>query len=183
MSKRDRERWEQRYREVRACSRGPSPLLVQHAQCSPGMAALDLACGLGHNALWMAAQGCMVVGVDISRVALSYAQHRARRLGLQERVLFVEADLDCFYIPPVRFDLICVIRFLNRALAPAICAALKPGGQLIAETLNWRRAQTHPDTPPEYLLGPGELLWLFEGLKVNLHEESGALSQLTARRP
>ncbi len=184
MSQDDRARWDDRYRSPKWDSEhAPFPVLLAHASPTEGSLALDLACGLGHNALWLAGHGCRVLGVDISRVALGRALAAARQQGLAGRVLFVEADLDRFALLPGRFDLVIVIRFLSRRLFPAIQAALKPGGQLIYATLNWRWLESHPDTDPRYLLEPGELRRAFGELDIVTFSEEGDLSWLVARRP
>jgi tellurite methyltransferase len=102
---------------------------------------------------------------------------------LIERLLCVQADLDRFRFPPAAFDLICVFRFLNRGLFPALVRGLKPGGLLIYETFNWRWIEERPDVNPDYMLRPGELLEAFGGLDVVVHSEQGVRSQLVARRP
>ncbi|HEC22062.1 MAG TPA: class I SAM-dependent methyltransferase [Chloroflexi bacterium] len=183
MTQQDQERWNERYRSPR-WKGGPLPhsLLSEYAGLLTGGLALDLACGLGQNALWLAEHGYRVIAVDISRVALRRGLKAARRQGLADRVLFVQADLDHFRPPAESCDLICVFRFLNRGLFPAIRAALRPGGVLIYATLNWRRAQTHPDVPREYLLRPGELGRAFGEMEIIAQGENGETSHLIARR-
>jgi tellurite methyltransferase len=162
----------------------PHPLLVEYAGCAPGGAALDVACGMGRDALWLAGAGFRpVVAADVSRVALRHCLTAARQRGLAEGLLCVQADLDRFRFPPAAFDLICVFRFLNRGLFPALVRGLKPGGLLIYETFNWRWAEERPDVSPDYLLQPGELLEAFGRLDVVLHAEQGVRTQLVARQP
>ncbi len=184
MSRADRERWDERYQtEKWDTEHEPFPVLVKYADRRMGGLALDLACGLGHNSVWLARHGYRVLGVDISRVALERGLAAARCQGVADSILFVEADLEHFRVPPERFDLIGVIRFLNRDMFPNIQAALKPGGQLIYATLNWRWLISHPETERRYLLEPGELLSAFSGLDVIVHSEEGDLSHLVARKP
>ena len=184
MSRTDRQRWDERYEEEKwKGAREPYPLLTRHVPPGAGGLALDVACGLGHNLLWLAGQGYRGIGVDVSRVALEQALGQARAAGLADRVLFVQADLDRFRLPPGSFDLVVVIRFLDRELFPALEAALRPGGLLVYATLNWRRAETHPEVAPEYLMGPGELHEAFTGLRVTHYDEAGDHSELVARKP
>lgn len=189
MAREDRQRWDQRYQEPHyASEREPFPLIVQHVQPLASNAsgndglALDLACGLGHNAVWLARQGYRVLAVDGSLVALRRGLRAARHHGLNDRILFVLADLDHFRPPADCFSLICVIRFLSRGLFPAIRAALKPGGLLIYASLNWHCTETRPDIAPQYLLGPGELLEAFGDYDVIAASEEGDLSSLVARK-
>jgi hypothetical protein len=100
-----------------------------------------------------------------------------------DRALFAQVDLDRFRPPAGRFDAVLVARFLKRRLLRPLGNALKPGGLLIYRTLNWRRALADPDTPPQYLLAPGELLRAFAGLEPLVHAEEGEMSYLVARKP
>jgi tellurite methyltransferase len=185
MSDRDRARWDARYRSPRYEGvREPLPLLAEYVPPAKEPAfALDIACGLGHNTLWLAEHGYRALGVDISRVALARAQAEAEARDLTDRALFAQVDLDRFRPPAGRFAVVLVARFLKRRLLRTLADALKPGGLLIYRTLNWRRALAEPDTPPQYLLAPGELTRAFAGLEVLAHAEEGEMSQLVARRP
>lgn len=72
----------------------------------PGRA-LDLACGEGRNAIWLAEQGWEVTGVDYSPVALSKARDLATARGVD--VQWVEADLLDYRPPAATFDLVAVL--------------------------------------------------------------------------
>jgi SAM-dependent methyltransferase len=167
MTGHDRQRWNQRYRTTKyARAKPPNALLRRWTPPGSGQLALDLACGPGHNALWLAEQGYQVMGVDISRVALAWGTRAARARSLSERVCFVEADLDRFVIPAETFDLICVFRFLDRQLFPALSAGLGQNGVLIVETLDQRWLETHPGTTDHFLVGEDELQRLVSGLEI-----------------
>ncbi len=153
---------------------------------------LDLACGRGCNALAAAGAGLRVAGIDRDPEALAAlrAAARERRAALSA----VRADLEAGLGIPVRPGScggILVFRFLFRPLAPAIEAALAPGGILLYETFTIeQRSLRHGPRNPAFLLEPGELRALFRGLQV-LHFSEGvtaaprpeALARLTARRP
>jgi SAM-dependent methyltransferase len=184
MTHEDRARWDARYADYDPGERKPPhPLLIEYADLASPGAALDLACGLGHNALWLAARGFHpVVAADVSGVALRRCLNAAHQRGLADRLLCVQADLERFRFPPAAFDLVCVFRFLDRGLLPSIAHALKPGGLLIYQTFNRRWLDDHPDAPPAYLLWPGELLEAFHTLDVIAHAERGVHSHLVARQ-
>jgi tellurite methyltransferase len=184
MTREDRARWDARYAAFDPGEeKPPHPLLIEHASAITGGAALDVACGRGRDALWLAWHGFRpVVAADVSRVALRHVLNIARQRGLAERLLCVQADLDRFRFPPAVFDLICVFRFLNRGLFPALVRSLKPSGLLIYETFNWRWAEERPGANPDYMLRPGELLEAFGDLDVIVHSEQGVRSQLVARQ-
>jgi SAM-dependent methyltransferase len=169
----DRQRWDAKYSGRTAPTElAPPAWLVKHAsERKPGRA-LDLACGCGHAAIWLAERGWTVTALDISPVGLSIAQEFAR--FRQARVEFLAADLDTASLGDAEFDLITVFRFLDRKTLPRrIAAALRPGGRLLYETfLAVETPRTdRPIHNPAYLLNPGELLRLFASLRVVEYEE------------
>lgn len=93
MSAKDRTKWNKRYRDG-AYAQGvrPSELLETWIGRIPPGRALDVACGAGRNALYLATRGFSVDAVDISREGLKRARDSARNPGLQ--VNWVERDLD-----------------------------------------------------------------------------------------
>jgi tellurite methyltransferase len=181
VTREDRQRWDARWAGP-GITREVSPLLLRYAAHLTGGDALDLACGVGQNALWLAGRGYCVTGVDISPVALKQARAGAEARGLAGLATFVEADLDSYPIPESAFDVVAVFRFLNRDLLPAIQAALRPGGWLFYQTFNLRRLESHPDLEPAYLLEPGELERALAGLDIVESEERGEVSQVVCRR-
>jgi SAM-dependent methyltransferase len=160
----DRERWDKKWTRMGADHLTPAPLLVRYSDRVSGSRALDLACGVGRNALWLAAHGYTVDAIDISPVGLALGRAEAKRRGLT--VNFIKADLDDYILPVATYDLIAVFRYLNRRLLPAISAALRPGGWLFYESLDLRYLDLKPDTPRDYLLTPGELEAAFAHLRL-----------------
>ncbi len=127
-----REFWDAMYsRHHAAHGRGPNETLTTCAAALTPGTALDVACGEGADALWLAERGWSVTAVDVSRVALEHA--RARDAG--QRVTWREADLTSWQ-PPGTFDLV-TSHFLH--LAPRdrpgfftqLAAAVRPGGTLL----------------------------------------------------
>ncbi|MFJ4280558.1 class I SAM-dependent methyltransferase [Streptomyces massasporeus] len=98
--------------------------------------ALDLGCGEGGDALWLAGQGWRVTAVDISAVAVERLTTLARAQALQDRVLAARHDLQESF-PPGDFDLVCVHYLhtpfgLDRSTVLRSAAhALRPGGRLL----------------------------------------------------
>jgi len=166
MTRADREHWSRKYAAGNPHpSFAPDPILTQYAHLLSGNGwALDVACGVGHNALYLARRGYEVLAVDGSQVGLRYGRAAARDGALP--VHFVAADLERFAPPPRRFNLILVMRFLIRPLLPLLKEALAPGGLMIYQTfnLNWRRA--NPAFNPDYLLAPGELAKAFSDFEI-----------------
>lgn len=182
MSERDRAKWDRKWRDMLRPA-APSDLLQAHADALPGGLAVDLACGLGQNALWLAAHAYQVLGVDISHVALQRARRRARSRQLQERVLFAQVDLDRWRLPRLSVDLVCVFRFLDRDLFPVLQGALRPGGFLFYQTRHVGLLERVPDANPDYLLQRGELPGAFTGWNILTYREGPEDARLVARKP
>lgn len=152
----DIERWNQKYLDRAAAPTAPDPLLLSYAHCLGDRGtALDVACGFGHNAVYLARRGYDVYAVDGSEVALRRC--RAALRGEFLPVHLIVADLDVFAPPANHFDLVLVVHYLHRPLFPRLRAAVKPGGLLLYKTFNTRRLQADPRFPRGYLLEPGEL--------------------------
>ena len=184
MARSDRERWDQRYVAPRAgLLRGPHDLLLRYAPPPrPGARALELACGLGRDALWLAEQGYTVDALDISFTALRQARAEMLRRGLRG-VNFIQADLDEFTLPFYAYDLVVVFRFLDRRLFPAIRERVRAGGLVIYDTLNVRHAERHPEAPRVHMLALGELPRYFPGWEVLLARDDEYTSAFVGRKP
>lgn len=193
MSDADREKWERRYAEGSYEARThPSRLLVDWLPkiSKPDAArALDLACGAGRNALYLAAEGYSVDAMDISSVALARGAARAAELGVE--VNWIETDLDQAAISADRYDLVLVARYVNRGLSGALAEALREGGHLIYEQHLVTDREVSGPQNPEFRLRPNELLGMFRGLRVLYYREgimqdpdgpTMALAQLVACR-
>lgn len=129
--------WEQRYRDSeRVWSGEPNPLLVRETvDLRPGRA-LDLGCGEGADAVWLAGQGWQVTGVDISPTALTRAAAHAAAAGLADRTTWERHELGVSF-PEGTFDLVNA-HFLQSPVAldqngvlRRAAAAVAPGGTLL----------------------------------------------------
>jgi SAM-dependent methyltransferase len=145
--------------------------------------ALDLACGRGQNALWLAGRGYRVVGVDISRIALKSATAEARRLRLSQHTQFELVDVDSYSLPVGSYDLVCVIRFLDRRLFAAIRASLRQGGLIVCATRHTGALQDHPGVNRDYLLERDELLEQFTGWPILHYLEGPVEAEIIAQKP
>jgi tellurite methyltransferase len=182
-------------RAVKGAEPEASPFLLAELDRLRGAArgpVLDVACGAGRNAWPVAALGRRVVGVDRDPRALARLAAEARRRTLSVSAL--RADIESGHELPFRpgvFAAVLVFRFLFRPLAPALAAALRPGGLLIYETFTLDQMDlAQGPRNPSFLLEPGELPKLFPELLVLRHEElhlneprPQALARLVARRP
>ncbi len=148
--------WNRRYSEGRR-SKLHTTLLRFYHLAKIGRA-LDVACGTGENAIFLAKKGFQVDAVDISDVAVRIARRNARREGV--RVSFKSCPAEVFSWRPERYDLIINFYFLDRRIIPKMVRSLKRGGLLIFETYNTSYLNVKPDFNPEFLLRHGEILEL-----------------------
>ncbi len=172
------------------CLPAPDPWLAAHGALLRAAApspVLDVACGKGRNALWLAAAGIPVLGVDLSPGAVERARKAANHRGLPAR--FAVWNVERNGLPSGPWGAVIVFHFLDRPLFGRISGVLRPGGFLVAKT-----HMAHPLRPPgarphnpAYLLGPGELLRLCAGLEPLRYAEwagaHGAFAALVARKP
>jgi SAM-dependent methyltransferase len=185
----DRCHWERRY-EAKSSEglAAPSDFIVRHAALIRGHV-LDIACGSGRNALFLARRGYTVDGIDIALAGLLRARDIARVEGLP--VQLIQADLEQFTLPVARYGAIINARYLQRSLFGQIERALEPGGILLFETFLIDQMQFGHPRNTDFLLQRGELRAAFptlgpieyeEGLFV--HESGEAyLARLAARKP
>ncbi len=160
----DARRWDARYRARGANARFDADARLDRLaeRLGPPARALDLACGTGGNALWLAARGWRALGVDISIEALRLARREAVARGLDVNWLVTDAAN-----PPWRagsFQLIVVTRYLDRALFAPLTQWLAPGGVLFYATFNVQHLARHPGFNPDYVLRLGELDAAFSAL-------------------
>lgn len=148
----------------------PAEVLCENSCLLPERGtALDLACGLGGNALFLAQRGLAVHAWDISAVALQSLRLRASNADLEIYPAIMDIRPQC--LPERRFDVVVVSRFLDRTLVDAIIACLKSGGLLFYQTYTVDKSISHGPTNPAYLLQRNELLRLFAPLMVVYYRE------------
>lgn len=187
MSAAERAHWDKHYSQLKGTRDypAPDPFLFEYVpplfEDRPHRA-LDLACGFGQNALWLASQGYITDAIDISRVALMVAHVRAERQQLRN-INLLPADLDTYKLEPNRYDIVVVMRFIKRGLFPDIRASVRPGGRVIYQAYNTEYLHTHPNYDPEQLFRVGELLGYFADWRVLYNANNKGVSQLVATRP
>ncbi len=195
--------WDAKYRlAAEAPLSEPASIVRELLPLLPTGPALDLACGTGRHALFLAARSQHVTAVDFSNVALDILEVRARsvHVPVHRRESFPEAgrqahrglelmraDLERTPLPERGYDLILCIQYLQRSLFPQIARALRPNGVLLIETFT--RAQLELDggpRNPNFLLETGELRESFPQLRVLFYRELRAeqgVASLVAKKP
>lgn len=176
-TKMPRAKWDEIWLAADDVVPGPARVLIENSHLLPqNGTALDLACGLGGNALFLARCGLTTWAWDISPVALERLHAQATRFHLVVAAEVRDAASDP--PPPVSFDVILVSRFLHRPLCPALIDALKPGGLLFYQTFTRDKLSSAGPNNPDYLLGANELLRLFHALQPVVYREEGRLGDL-----
>lgn len=141
-----------------------------------GGTVLDLACGRGRHARWFAGRGHPVVALDRSAEALAAMADLASGVDAP-RIRTVLADVESDAWPltdndaPRHFDGVVVTNYLWRALLPTIVRSVAPGGVLLYETFADGNASVGKPSRPDFLLQPGELLAVCQGLRIVAFED------------
>jgi tellurite methyltransferase len=167
-------KWDERFKsEGFVLGTDPSPYLVKNMEfiksLTPGKKALDIACGEGRNSIFLARQGFIVTGLDISEAGLQKAGKWMERERLE--IDFRISNLEEYEFSEM-YDLIINFNFLLRDLIPKAVAALNPKGVMVFDTL-----LDSPFVPTthkkEFLLQPGELHSIFSDFPGTIfcHEE------------
>ena len=150
-----RDKWNRIYSKDQLAG-PPAAVLTDNDNILPTLGiALDLACGLGANSLFLAARGLEVDAWDISQVAVSHLAKRADSHGLNihTRVIDITAEA----LPMERYDLVITSRYLDRSLPPAILGATRPGGLICYQTFTAEKQINMGPSNPSFLLQPKEL--------------------------
>jgi tellurite methyltransferase len=150
--------------------------------------AVDVACGSGRDAVYLAEHGWSVDAWDLLPDALLKARALAATCGvaISRREIDVER-LDEW--PTGAFDLVCCFKFLHRPIVPRIAGMVRPGGLLVYETfVDPQIEQFGKPATEQHVLRRGELADWFRDWKVllsreGLQEERCFLSSLVAQRP
>lgn len=182
MSEADRLRWDAIHNSdgpVPAGAIGPPDVFSAHAGMFPRTGtALDLACGTGRGAVWLALRGLQVHGVDVSPVAVGRARELAARWQIGGRCRFSVHDLDLGVPPGGAADVVLCNRFRAPALYGTIAGRLAPGGLLAISVLS-----EVGSAPGPYRAAPAELVSAFADLDVIAAGEGAGSAWLMARKP
>ena len=159
----------------------PSSWLVAHAHLLPQSGrALDVACGSGRHALWLAERGLHTYAVDRNVDAVHTLNDDAVRRGLPLDARVLDLEGDSVELDPPDYDLIVVVYYLHRPLFPVLLGALRPGGVLFYETFTRAQAARGRPTNPTFLLEPGELRRLVQPLEIVASREGDYEGRMVA---
>lgn len=195
MSDADRQKWDARYAAGSHSDLAePCGVLAQHINLATVGRALDVACGAGRNALFLARQGFVVDAVDISSVGMALGQQAAQAQQLS--VTWHAMDLlDAPRLPGSDYDLIVMCHFIAPELLAQLPGRLAPGGVLMVEQhLQWSDPVGGGLRGPgskRFRVAPGSLLAQLQAADQSLQtlvEQEGlvgsaALARLVMRKP
>ena len=181
VSEDDREHWDQRFAQggsTPSRDHGPPPAFtsVGHLFPTEGLA-LEIACGRGRAAVWLALRGMEVQAVDVSPVATDLARELAQRVGVAERCHFQVHDLDAGLPDGPRVALLLCHLFRDPRLDQAMVARVTPGGLLAVSVLSEVGAG-----PGRFRARPGELREAFARLETLAEGEADGVAWFLGRR-
>jgi len=139
--------------------------------------ALELACGRGRGAVWLASRGMSYLGVDVSPVAIDLARRLAEASGHLDQCRFEVWDLDDGLPPGPKVDLILCYLFRDALLDEAMVQRVKPGGLLAVAVLSEVGARAG-----RFRARPGELRDAFGHLETLDEGEADGMAWILVRR-
>jgi tellurite methyltransferase len=171
--------WDKRYRASEAAgSETPTPLVARIAAGMKAGRALDLACGAGRNAVWLAEQGWKVAAVDGSAAAIEIVRRRSAAALVSIDAWVADLEKGEFAIEEGAWDLILMCCYLQRDLFEPVKAGVVEGGVVIAMVL----LREPKGERSRFRMMPGELRNCFRGWEI-LHDHEGAgIAEIAARK-
>ncbi len=174
-----RDKWNLRYAAVHVPNKVIDVLELNQHLLPEGGKSLDLACGLGGNALRMAELGFTSYAWDISDSAIN----KVREFAQERQLELLAQQVDISQLQQQQemirhgFDVVIVSRFLLRDIVAQLITALNPGGLIFYQTF----VNTQNDGPknPDFRLASNELLQLFSALTIRFYREDGVLGDMT----
>lgn len=166
------EKWDKIYSQAEKTSPPVCAVLKENNHLLPPSGkALEIACGLGSNALFLAKQGLKTEAWDISSVAIERLQSSA--IQQQLPLTATQIDLTTVRPKPDQYDVIVVSHYLDRPFCQSIITMLKPGGLLFYQTFTAEKVSPEGPSRPEFVLAKNELLQLFLTLNLLVYREEG----------
>jgi predicted O-methyltransferase YrrM len=179
----DATRWDDRYRSASP----PVPLAPDAVGSRPDLlgllpdtgVAIDIACGLGSQSLWLAQHGLNVVALDVSPIAIHTLRTAAHAAGLADRIDARVTDLDVgLPAEPATADLVICQRFRQPSIYAQIAERLVVGGIAIVTVLS----EVGAVSPGPFHAPPGELANAFDEFDILDAREGEGVATIVARR-
>jgi SAM-dependent methyltransferase len=173
--------WNQRYLQGEPLHEEPHPVVTRFAGTMAAGRTLDVACGAGRHAVWLAERGWDVTAVDSSSAAIDILRQRTEEKSVTVNAVVADLERAEFTVQQDFYDLIIVCNYLQRDLFPAIRAGVRPGGAVICVIAMTDDDPNVKPMNPRYMLGAGELRGEFSRWKI-LHDFEGKPSGAAPRR-
>lgn len=179
----DATRWDDRYRSASP----PGPLAPDAVADRADLiellpdtgVAIDIACGLGSQSLWLAQRGLDVVALDVSPIAIDALCAAAHAAGLADRIDARVTDLDIgLPAEPATANVILCQRFRQPSIYAQIAERLVPGGMAIVTVLS----EVGAVSPGAFHALPGELVVAFDEFDILDAHEGGGMATVVAHR-
>ncbi|WP_078427898.1 methyltransferase domain-containing protein [Alkalihalobacterium alkalinitrilicum] len=169
-----REKWNQKYEDRLKFHELPAPnsRLQKLIPYLNGGTALDLACGLGANSIFLAKQKYKVESFDISEIAIQHLKEQVEKNKLTINPTSCDLTNMSFLNGKTNlFDLVVITYYLDRSLFPLIPSLIKDDGYFFMETF-YLTANSQHKVSNQYKLQSGELLSIFSDWHVLFYEEN-----------
>jgi 2-polyprenyl-3-methyl-5-hydroxy-6-metoxy-1,4-benzoquinol methylase len=168
-------KWNSKYKERLDQWNEPvvNPRLLNLAASLHGGRALDIACGLGANSLFLALLNYQVEAMDISDVAINFVHEQARRNQLSIHPLVCDlTELETINWVKNSFNLVVMTYYLDRTLFPVVKSLIQQDGYFFMETFYQTSKKQQEGVSSQYKLQSNELLSEFSDWKIVFFEEN-----------
>ena len=159
--------WDERFATGEFSAAEPHKLLIALVENLKAGKALDLACGTGRNAIFLAEKGFQVTAVDNSSVGIEIAKQRAKEKSVEIDFRVADLEKDEFAIEENSYDLICDFYYLQRDLFAAMKKGVKSGGIIISTIHFYGKGEE----AGKFLLREGELKRFFDDFEILHYHE------------
>lgn len=150
-----------------------NPRLMNLSAYLNGDTALDIACGLGANSLFLARMNYQVEAIDISDVAINFVLEHTRKNGLKIHPWVCDlTELDRVEWQNHSFNLVVMTYYLDRSLFPIVKSLVQENGYFFMETFYQTPQKQNTGISNQYRLQSNELLAEFSGWKILFFEEN-----------
>lgn len=120
----------------------PARWLLEHEHLLPREGdALDVACGFGRHALWLAARGLRTLAIDGDADAIRFVREESLRRGLPVTAVQMDLEAGLVKLAEDAYDVVVAVHYLHRPLFPLLKASLRQGGLLVYETFTRGQAE------------------------------------------
>jgi SAM-dependent methyltransferase len=174
MSLKDKEKWDQKYNTKNTLlkKRPHSQKLEEYISKCIGSHALDIACGVGRNSIFLAKHGFFVDAIDIAQIAIDTLKQRVDEENLSSSINPICFDTDNFEIKKEFYNLVVMCNFLDRKLIKDAQQALKKDGILFVETYMSDEDNEKKGSDSKNMLKPNELKEILDSnFEILLYDE------------